>query len=131
MNAEQALYERLQDQVTAVSGRVSAAPAPDAWPVPLVTYQLIAGAPQVLFGGSSTWWSPNFQVTIWAANYEQMMQVTDQVRAAVQGWQAALPGLTVGYAFVETQRDLSDSNFDPPLVGRAFDVTVHCEGGGS
>ena len=130
MDVEQALFERLQGQVLLVSGRVSAAPAPDAWPVPLVTYQLIAGAPQVLFGGTSTWWSPNFQVTVWAASYEQMMAVTAQIRSALQGWQAVLTGLTVGFTYVDTQRDLQDTTSDPPLIGRAFDVVVSCEGGG-
>lgn len=130
MDVEQALFERLQGQVTLVSGRVSAAPAPEAWPVPLVTYQLIAGAPQVLFGGTSTWWSPNFQVTVWAASYESMMAVVAQIRSALQGWQAVLTGLTVGFTYVDTQRDLQDTTSDPPLIGRAFDVVVSCEGGG-
>ena len=131
MDVEQALFERLVDQVSLVSGRVSAAPAPEAWQVPLVTYQMMNGAPQMLFGmPSTTWWQPNFQVTVWAADYETMMAVTAQVRTAVHGWAAVLTGLTVDFAFIDNQRDLEDPTFDPPLIGRAFDVTVSCEGGG-
>lgn len=130
MDVEQALYERLKAQVTTVQNRVAAAPAPDSWPVPLVTYQMIGGAPTVTFGGPQTWWQPNFQVTVWAANYESMMAVVAQVRSALSGWTATLTGLTVELAWVENQRDLQDATLDPPLVGRAFDVTVSCEGGG-
>jgi hypothetical protein len=130
MDVEQALYERLKDQVTAVSNRVSAAPAPDSWPVPLMTYQLIGGAPDVTFGGVQTTWQPTFQVTVWAANYESMMAVAAQVRAALSGWGAVLTGLKVEFAWIDTQRDLQDSTIDPPLVGRAFDVVISCEGGG-
>lgn len=130
MDVEQALFERLQGQVTLVAGRVSAAPAPDAWPAPLVTYQLIGGAPEVAFGGVMSTWLPSFQVTVWAANYEALMAVVAQVRTAVSGWQAVLSGLTVGFAWVDNQRDLRDTEYDPPLVGRAFDIIVSCEGGG-
>lgn len=130
MDVEQALFERLQGQVTLVAGRVSAAPAPDAWQPPLVTYQLIGGAPEVAFSGVMSTWLPSFQVTVWAASYESMMAVVAQVRAAVQGWQAVLSGLTVGFAWVDNQRDLRDTEYDPPLVGRAFDIIVSCEGGG-
>lgn len=130
MDVEQALYERLKGQVSLVSNRVSAAPAPEAWPAPLVTYQLLGGAPDVAFGGITSSWLPNFQVTIWAADYESMMAVAAQVRAAVQGWQAVLTGLTVDFAWVDTQKDLQDTTYDPPLVGRAFDIIISCEGGG-
>lgn len=130
MDVEQALFERLQGQVTTVSNRVSAAPAPDAWPAPLVTYQLISGAPDVAFGGITSSWLPSFQVTAWAANYESLMAVVAQVRTAVNGWQAVLSGLTVDFSYIDNQRDLHDNTYDPPLVGRAFDITVSCEGGG-
>lgn len=130
MDVEQALYERLKTQVTTVSNRVSAAPAPDSWAVPLVTYQMIGGAPTVTFSGPQTWWQPSFQVTVWAANYESMMQVVAQVRAALSGWAATLTGLKVELSWIESQRDLQDATTDPPLVGRAFDVTVSCIGGG-
>ena len=130
MDVEQALYERLKLIVTTVENRVSAAPAPDSWVVPLVTYQLIGGAPTVTFGGPQTWWQPSFQVTVWAANYESMMAVVAQVRSALSGWTATLTGLKVELAWVENQRDLQDATLDPPLVGRAFDVTVSCIGGG-
>lgn len=130
MDVEQALFERLKGQVTLVSNRVSAAPAPEAWQPPLVTYQLLGGAPEVAFGGITSSWLPNFQVTIWAADYESMMAVAAQVRTAVQGWQSTMSGLTVGFTWVDTQRDLQDTEYDPPLVGRAFDIIVACEGGG-
>ena len=132
MDVEQALYERLKTQVTAVSNRVSAAPAPDSWPVPLVTYQLISGALMVTAGGVQAWWQPIFQVTVWAATYESMMAVVAQVRAALSGWRAVFnPGaLTIEFAWIDTQRDLQDATIDPPLIGRAFDVIVSCEGGG-
>lgn len=130
MDVEQALFERLKTQVTTVSNRVSAAPAPDSWPVPLVTYQMLSGAPSVTFGGPQTWWQPSFQVTVWAANYESMMTVIAQVRSALSGWAATLTGLTVELSWVENQRDLQDATLDPPLVGRAFDVVISCEGGG-
>jgi hypothetical protein len=58
------------------------------------------------------------------------MAVVAQIRSALQGWQAALTGLTVGFTYVDTQRDLQDTTADPPLIGRAFDVVVSCEGGG-
>ncbi len=130
MDVEQALYERLKLIVTTVSNRVSAAPAPDSWPVPLVTYQMLSGAPVVMAGGVSTWWQPSFQVTVWAANYESMMAVVAQVRTALSGWTATLTGLKVELSWVENQRDLQDGTLDPPLVGRAFDVVISCEGGG-
>lgn len=130
MDVEQALYERLKGQVSLVSNRVSAAPAPEAWPAPLVTYQMIGGAPDVAFSGITSSWLPSFQVTAWAVDYEAMMAVVAQVRGAVSGWQAVLSGLTVGFAWVDNQRDLHDNTYDPPLVGRAFDITVSCEGGG-
>jgi hypothetical protein len=130
MDVEQALYERLKTVVTTVSNRVSAAPAPDSWPVPLVTYQMIGGAPTVTFAGPQAWWQPSFQVTVWAANYEQLMAVVAQVRAALSGWAAVLTGLKVELAWIENQGDLQDKTLDPPLVGRAFDVIISCEGGG-
>jgi hypothetical protein len=132
MDVEQALYERLKAQVTTVQNRVAAAPAPDSWPVPLVTYQLIGGAPMVTAGGVQRWWQPTFQVTVWAATYESMMAVVAQVRAALQGWGAVFNpgGLTVEYSWIESQVDLQDKTLDPPLIGRAFDVIVSCEGGG-
>lgn len=130
MDVEQALHERLKAQVTLVANRVSAAPAPDSWPVPLVTHQLLNGAPEVSLEGVTATWLPSFQVTVWAANYESMMAVVAQVRAALSGWRAVFNGLTVDFTWIETQRDLEDRTIDPPLVGRAFDVIVSCEGGG-
>lgn len=130
MDVEQAVYERLKAQVTVVSNRVSAAPAPDSWPVPLVTYQMLTGGLAVNLGGMSDFWQPQFQVTAWAANYEEMMAVTHQVRAALNGWMQTYTGLQVEYSWIESQRDLQDASFDPPLVGRAFDVIVSCKGGG-
>ena len=131
MDVEQALHDRLRTQVTAVNNRVAAVPAPDSWPVPLVVHQLISGAPVVTAGGVQRWWQPFFQVTVWAANYESMMTVTAQVRAALSGWGAVFNpgGLTVEYTWIESQRDLEDRTIDPPLVGRAFDVIMSCEGG--
>lgn len=130
MDVEQALFERLKSQVTLVSSRVSAAPAPDSWPNPVVTYQLITGGLAVGLGGMSDWWQPGFQVTAWAANYEQLMPVVKQIRSALNGWAQTFDGLLVDFAYIETQRDLEDRTFDPPLVGRAFDVTLSCKGGG-
>ncbi len=130
MDVERALFERLKAQVTLVENRVSAAPAPDSWPVPLVTHQLISGAPEVMAGGVGTWWQPHFQVTVWAANYESMMAVVAQIRAALSGWGAVFTGLKVELSWIENQGDLQDKTFDPPLVGRAFDVIISCEGGG-
>jgi hypothetical protein len=130
MDVEQALFERLKSQVTLVANRVSAAPAPDSWPVPLVTHQLLTGGLAVCLGGMSDWWQPAFQVTAWAANYEQLMPVVKQIRSALNGWTQVFDGLLVDFSYIETQRDLEDRSFDPPLVGRAFDVTVSCKGGG-
>lgn len=130
MDVEQALYNRLVDQVTTVSSRVSAAPAPEGWANPVVTYQLLSGAHEVGFGGVRNIWLPSFQVTAWAATYEGLMAVVAQIRTALDGWAASLSGLTVDFAYIENQKDLQDTEYDPPLVGRAFDVTVSCEGGG-
>ena len=130
MDVEQALFERLKAQVTTVSNRVSAAPAPDSWPVPLVTHQLLTGGLAVHLGGMSDYWQPGFQVTVWAANYESMMTVAKQVRAALNGWIQTFDGLLIDFGYIESERDLEDRSFDPLLVGRAFDVTLSCKGGG-
>jgi hypothetical protein len=95
-----------------------------------VTYQLLTGGLAVNMGGMSDWWQPGFQVTAWAANYESMMAVTAQVRAALNGWHESMQGLLVDFTYIETQRDVQDATYDPPLVGRAFDVTLSCKGGG-
>lgn len=130
MDVEQALHERLKGQVTLVANRVAAAPAPDSWPVPLVTHQLLSGGLAVGLGGLSDWWQPGFQVTAWAKNYEELMPVVKQIRSALNGWIQVFDGLLVDFSYIETQRDLEDRSFDPPLVGRAFDVTLSCKGGG-
>lgn len=130
MDVEQALYERLKTSVTLVENRVSAAPAPDSWVVPLVTYQILTGGLAVCLGGMSDFWQPLFQVTVWAKNYEEMMSVVGQIRAALNGWAQTFSGLQIEYSWIESQRDLQDKSFDPPLVGRAFDVTLSCKGGG-
>lgn len=129
MDVEQALYERLKTVVTLVQNRVSPAPAPDSWLEPLMTYQMVTGGLAVNLGGMSDFWQPQFQVTVWAKNYEEMMAVTKQVRTALNGWQQTYTGLQVEYSWIESQRDLQDTTFDPPLVGRAFDVVVSCKGG--
>jgi hypothetical protein len=58
------------------------------------------------------------------------MAVVAQVRAALSGGAAVLTGLKVELAWIENQGDLQDKTLDPPLVGRAFDVIISCEGGG-
>lgn len=130
MDVEQAVFERLKTQVTLVQNRVSAAPAPETWPNPVVTYQLLSGGLAIGLGGLSDWWQPGFQVTVWAANYEQLMPIVAQIRSALNGWTQTFAGLLVDFSYIETQRDLQDATYDPPLVGRAFDVVMSCKGGG-
>ena len=126
MSIEETIYTRL----SGYSG-LSALVADRIYPnvkaqdaaLPYVTYRRVSSTRYSAMGTDAPVVKARFQLDVFAATYDSMSAVRDQVRAAMQRWRNSGTGSTVQDTFIENETDLFEDDTRQQHV--AIDVEVN------
>lgn len=107
--------------ITAIAGqRIYPAPPPEGAALPLVTWQMISDAPTRVADGVLNYRWTRVQINVWAADRLTAINLSNAVRAALDGWKST----AVHVATTINVVDRTDATYSPPRHGRALDVAI-------
>ena len=121
--SEQAIYSRLNSEVTALGGRIYPMVLPQNVAYPAVTYQRISATRHSSFGVDDAPVEPIIQVDIYGrrdVGYGAHVTVADAVRSALQRYRDESATPPIYDIFIEAERD--DYEDDTELYRKSFDL---------
>ncbi len=132
MGVEQAIYTRLAGYagLTAlVSTRVYYMDTRQDTAFPNVTFSLVTNVPVHASGSDAGLEHPTVQIDVWALTAQSMVDISTQVKAAMQDYSGTSAAVVVQRVFLENEIDNLD--YDPntkkKIYHRAHDFVVWCE----
>ena len=125
---EQAIYARLNSQVSELGGRIYPSVIPQDESYPAVSYERITATRFHQFGGDAAAVEPTVQVDVYgrrAAGPEAHISVADAVRRALQRHSDASSTPPIIDIYIDGERD--DYEEDTELFRKSFDVRAWYE----
>lgn len=132
MSIAEALYSRLinYSDLTDLTGtNIFRLQAPEATPFPNVTFGKISNESVHAMGSDAGLEGPVFQVDVWAENTDSMDDVSEQIKAAYQGFSGTVAGVVIQRIFFDDELEIpdEDTNKVKIIYHNAMDFTVWYE----
>ena len=132
MGVEQAIYTRLSGYagLTAlVSTRIYYMDTRQDTAFPNITFSLVTNVPVHASGSDAGLEHPMIQVDVWALTAQSMVDISIQVKAALQDYSGTVATIAIQRIFLENENENID--YDPntkkKIYHRTHDFEVWCE----
>ena len=107
---------------TLLGTRLYPARLPQGVTLPALTYQRIAGIPEVTYDGAANLSRARIQIDVWADSYGAMVELAKAIRGALSGYRGAMGSTSVTVARVLNEIDMPEP--EPPLWRRVMDCAI-------
>lgn len=130
MSAERAIHEILSTTgavTQIVADRIYSVQVDQGKTLPAITYQQISGPRTHNVSGPIGWVQSRYQITAWAKNYDDAVDLATEIRIAVDGVSGTKASLVIDHIFVVDEGDVSSlfaENTELDRYGKRIDVQI-------